>query len=52
MGQTNQESLPQTIVMVNSFVCMEAWRINASCCALNRDDGSYLPQEHLHFVDR
>ena len=29
---------------------LEAWHINASLCALNRDDGSYLPQEYLHLV--
>ena len=31
-------------------LCLEAWDINASPCALNRDDGSYLPQEYLHLV--
>ena len=25
-------------------LCLEAWHINASHCALNRDDGSHLPQ--------
>ena len=44
------ESLPLTIVMVK--LCLEAWHINASPCALNRDDGSHLPQEYLHLVDR
>ena len=29
---------------------LEAWPISASSCALNRDDGSYLPQEYLHLV--
>ena len=33
-------------------VNMEAWHINASPCALNRDDGSHLPQEYLHLVGR
>ena len=33
-------------------LCLEAWYINASPCALNRDDGSYLPQEYLHLVGR
>ena len=28
-------------------LCLEAWHINASPCALNRDDGSCLPQEYL-----
>ena len=31
-------------------LCLEAWHINASPCALNRDDGSHLPQEYLHLV--
>ena len=31
-------------------LCLEAWDINASLCALNRDVGSYLPQEYLHLV--
>ena len=26
-------------------LCLEAWHISASPCALNRDDGSHLPQE-------
>ena len=33
-------------------LCLEAWHINASSCALNRDDGSYLPQEYLHLVGK
>ena len=33
-------------------ICLEAWHINASFCALNRDDGSYLPQEYLHLVGK
>ena len=33
-------------------LCLEAWHINASACALNRDDGSHLPQEYLHLVGR
>ena len=33
-------------------VCLDAWYSNVSSCALNRDDGSYLPQEYLHFVGR
>ena len=33
-------------------LCLEAWHINASPCALNRDDGSHLPQEYLHLVGR
>ena len=48
-------------VMVKGFVCkirygqmlcLEAWHINASPCALNRDDGSHLPQEYLDLVGR
>ena len=31
-------------------LCLEAWHINASPCALNRDDGSHLPQEYLHLI--
>ena len=33
-------------------LCLEAWHINASPCALNRDDGSHLLQEYLHLVGR
>ena len=33
-------------------LCLEAWHINASPCALNRDDGSHLPKEYLHLVGR
>ena len=33
-------------------LCLKAWHINASPCALNRDDGSHLPQEYLHLVGR
>ena len=35
--------------MVDDF--LEAWHINASPWALNRDDGSCLPQEYLHLDD-
>ena len=31
-------------------LCLEAWHINASPCALNRDDGSHLPQEYLIYI--
>ena len=31
-------------------LCLEAWHIQASPCALNRDDGSRFPQEYLHLV--
>ena len=33
-------------------LCLDAWHINASPCALHRDDVSYLPQEYLHLVGR
>ena len=33
-------------------LCLETWHINASSCALNRDDDSYLPQEYLHLVGK
>ena len=33
-------------------LCLEAWHINASPCALNRGDRSHLPQEYLHLVGR
>ena len=36
----------------NQQYCFDAWHINVSPCALNRDDRSYLPQEYLHFVGR
>ncbi len=32
--------------------CLEAWYINMNQHALNRDDGSYLPQEYLHLVGK
>ena len=44
---TFPKSLPQTIVC-----CLEAWHINASSCALNRYDGSYLQQEYWHLVGK
>jgi hypothetical protein len=28
--------------------CLEAWHINMSNDALNRDDGAYLPKEYMH----
>ncbi len=31
---------------------IEAWHVNMNHDALNRDDGSYLPQEHLHIVGK
>ena len=30
---------------------VEAWHINASLCALTRDDGSYFPKQYLHLID-
>jgi hypothetical protein len=30
--------------------CLEVWHININHHALNRDNGSYLPQEYLHLV--
>ena len=32
--------------------CLEAWHIKMNQHALNRDDGSYLPQEYLHLVGK
>ena len=32
-------------------LCLEPWHINSSPCALNRDDGSYIPQEYHHVGD-
>ena len=46
------ESLPCTNNRYGQRLCLEAWHINASPCALNRDDGSNLPQEYLHLVGR
>ena len=43
----------RNIITNNRYVqrlCLGAWYINAIPCALNRDDGSYLPQEYLHLV--
>ena len=31
-------------------LCLEAWHTNASPCALNRDDGSHLPQEYIYIL--
>ena len=30
--------------------CLEAWHINMSNHALNRDDGAYLPEEYMHLI--
>ena len=46
---------PRIITTNNRYgqrLCLEAWHINASPCALNRDDGSHLPKEYLHLVGR
>jgi hypothetical protein len=29
-------------------LCLEAWHINMSNHALNRDDGAYLQEEYMH----
>jgi hypothetical protein len=29
-------------------LCLEAWHINMSNHALNRDDGAYFPEEYMH----
>jgi hypothetical protein len=31
---------------------LEAWHINMSNHALNRDDGAYLPEEYMHLIGR
>ena len=54
MGQKGEDS---RIITKNSRydlrLCLEAWYINPSSqCALNRDDGSYLPQQYLHLVGK
>ena len=41
-----------TNICYGQQLCLEAWHIKASPCALNRDDGSYLPQEYLLVVDK
>ena len=33
-------------------LCLEAWHINMSNYALNRDDGTYLPEEYMHLIGR
>jgi hypothetical protein len=33
-------------------LCLEAWHINISNHALNRDDGAYLPEEDMHLIGR
>jgi hypothetical protein len=30
----------------------DAWHINMSNLALNRDDGAYLPEEYMHPIGR
>ena len=32
--------------------CLEAWHINRTVNALNRDDGGLLPEAYLHLVNR
>ena len=38
--------------MVKDFAEDEAWHINMSNHALNRDDGAYLPEEYMHLIGR
>jgi hypothetical protein len=33
-------------------LCLEAWHMNMSNHALNRDDGAYLPEEYMHLIGR
>ena len=33
-------------------LCLEAWHINMSNYAVNRDDGAYLPEEYMHLIGR
>jgi hypothetical protein len=33
-------------------LCLEAWHINMSHHALNKDYGAYLPEEYLHLIGR
>jgi hypothetical protein len=33
-------------------LCLEAWHINTSNHALNRDDGAYLSEEYMHLIGR
>jgi hypothetical protein len=33
-------------------LCLEAWQVNMSNPALNRDDGAYLPEEYMHLIGR
>ncbi len=48
-GESNVEHYRKAIKFVR---CLEAWHINMNQHALNRDDGSYLPQEYLHLVGK
>jgi hypothetical protein len=32
--------------------CPEAWHINMNNHALNRDDGTYLPEKYMHLIGR
>ena len=33
-------------------LCLQAWHINMSNHALNRDDGAYFPEEYMHLIGR
>jgi hypothetical protein len=33
-------------------LCIEAWHINMSNHALNKDDRAYLPEEYMHLIGR
>ncbi len=44
------KSLPLKIAMLAQRCCLEAWHINMSYHAMNRDGRSYLPQEYLHLI--
>jgi hypothetical protein len=39
-------------IFVKQRLCLEAWHINMSNHALNRDDGAYLPEEYMHLIGR
>jgi hypothetical protein len=36
----------------SKVITIEAWHINMSNHALNRDDGAYLPEEYMHLIGK
>ena len=54
-GVRNEIARSKVITTNNRYgqrLCLEAWHINMSHHALNRDDGAYLPEEYMHLIGR